>query len=43
MLMVTVHLVWGAATALSMRELLLARETMLRSGEDRDVPSRDQR
>ena len=32
------HLVWGAATALAMRELLAARETMLAAGEDKDAP-----
>lgn len=35
--MIGVHLVWGAATALAMRELLLAREDILAAGEDKDV------
>jgi hypothetical protein len=35
--MVAVHLVWGAATAQGIRELTLARETMLRPGPERDV------
>jgi hypothetical protein len=34
-----VHLVWGSATALAMRELLLARDTMIAAGEDSDTPS----
>ena len=34
--MVGVHLMWGAATALAMRELVLARETILAAGEDKD-------
>jgi hypothetical protein len=37
LLMVAVHLVWGAATAQGIRELTLARETMLRPGPERDV------
>ena len=37
-LMLGAHLVWGAATALAMRELLAARETMLAAGADEDAP-----
>jgi hypothetical protein len=37
-LMIGVHLVWGAATALSMRELLLIRDTMIEDGPDKDAP-----
>jgi uncharacterized membrane protein YagU involved in acid resistance len=37
-LMITVHLVWGAATALAMRELLLIRDTMIEDGPDKDAP-----
>lgn len=37
-LMLAAHLVWGAGTALAMRELLLARDTMLAAGEDKDAP-----
>jgi uncharacterized membrane protein YagU involved in acid resistance len=36
-LMIGVHLVWGAATALSMRELLLIRDTMIEDGPDKDA------
>ncbi|HZG09927.1 MAG TPA: hypothetical protein VEZ70_13195 [Allosphingosinicella sp.] len=39
LLMIGVHLVWGAATASAMRELKLARETILADGPNRDVPS----
>jgi uncharacterized membrane protein YagU involved in acid resistance len=35
-LMIGVHLVWGAMTALSLRELDIARRTMLRAGPPRD-------
>jgi uncharacterized membrane protein YagU involved in acid resistance len=38
LLMIGVHLVWGAATAASMRELRAARETIFRNGPDRDAP-----
>jgi uncharacterized membrane protein YagU involved in acid resistance len=38
MLMIGVHLVWGAATASAMRELRLARETILAGGPDEDAP-----
>lgn len=37
-LMIGVHLVWGAATALILNELYLARETILEPGELRDSP-----
>ena len=37
-LMIGVHLVWGAATAAYIQELLLARDTIMRSGEDKDAP-----
>ena len=37
-LMIGVHVVWGAATAAYIQELLLARDTMMRSGEDKDAP-----
>ncbi len=36
--MIGVHLVWGAATAAAIRELRLARETILEDGPDRDAP-----
>ena len=36
-LMIGVHLLWGAAASLAMRELLLARETMMADGPDKDV------
>ena len=39
-LMIGAHLVWGAATALAMRELLLARETMMAPGPDEDAPAK---
>lgn len=35
-LMIGAHVVWGLATARAMRELVLARETMLRAGPLRD-------
>ena len=37
-LMIGVHLIWGAATAAAIRELRLARETMLGDGPDKDAP-----
>jgi uncharacterized membrane protein YagU involved in acid resistance len=37
-LMIVAHLVWGASTAAALRELRLARETILEGGEDKDVP-----
>jgi uncharacterized membrane protein YagU involved in acid resistance len=38
LLMIGVHLVWGTATASAMRELRLARETILEEGPNKDVP-----
>jgi uncharacterized membrane protein YagU involved in acid resistance len=38
LLMIGVHLVWGAATAASIRELRAARETIFREGRDKDAP-----
>lgn len=38
LLMIGVHIVWGAATAAAMRELRLARETILAEGPDKDAP-----
>ncbi|HEX8482586.1 MAG TPA: hypothetical protein VF650_11845 [Allosphingosinicella sp.] len=38
LLMIGVHLVWGAATAASIRELRAARETIFRDGPDKDAP-----
>ncbi|MBV8685632.1 MAG: hypothetical protein JOZ90_07835 [Alphaproteobacteria bacterium] len=37
-LMIAVHLVWGWSTAAGIRELRLARETILEDGPDRDAP-----
>ncbi len=37
--MIAAHLVWGAATARAMRELIAARETIFAEGKDRDIPS----
>jgi hypothetical protein len=37
-LMLVAHLVWGASTSLAMRELMLARETMLRSARSGATP-----
>ena len=37
-LMIGAHLVWGAATAAAIRELSLARETILAGGADKDAP-----
>lgn len=34
--MIGVHLIWGAATALAMRELLRARDDILAAGADKD-------
>ena len=42
-LMITVHLVWGAATALAMRELILIRDTMIEDGLDKDAPANPNR
>ncbi|HEX6377316.1 MAG TPA: hypothetical protein VFZ91_16530 [Allosphingosinicella sp.] len=38
LLMIGVHLVWGAATAAAMRELRAARETLFRDGPGKDAP-----
>ncbi|MEA3003849.1 MAG: hypothetical protein QOH81_2637 [Sphingomonadales bacterium] len=38
LLMIGVHLIWGAATAAAIRELRLARETILADGPDKDAP-----
>lgn len=40
-LMIGAHVVWGLATARAMRELVLARETMLRTGPLLDRARRD--
>ena len=40
LLMIGVHLVWGTATASAMRELRLARETILEDGPQPDRPDR---
>jgi uncharacterized membrane protein YagU involved in acid resistance len=40
-LMIGVHLIWGGATAKTMRELMRARETMIKAGPDRDAPRRE--
>jgi len=37
-LMIAAHLVWGSATAAAIRELRLARETILADGHDQDAP-----
>lgn len=39
-LMIVAHLVWGASTAAAIRELRLARETILDAGPDKDAPPR---
>jgi uncharacterized membrane protein YagU involved in acid resistance len=36
-LMIVAHLVWGASTAAAIRELRLARETILAAGPDKDT------
>lgn len=38
LLMIAVHLVWGAATAGAIRELRAARETIFKDGPDKDAP-----
>jgi hypothetical protein len=38
-LMLVAHLAWGAGTALALRELAQARETMLAGGDDADAPA----
>jgi hypothetical protein len=37
-LMIGVHLVWGATTALSIRELMQAHGSIFEDGEDKDAP-----
>jgi uncharacterized membrane protein YagU involved in acid resistance len=37
-MMIGVHLVWGGVTALAMRELALARETIVADGPAHDAP-----
>jgi uncharacterized membrane protein YagU involved in acid resistance len=37
LLMLAAHVVWGAATAAAMRELVAARETTLAEGPDKDA------
>jgi len=37
-LMISVHVVWGTATAAAMRELSEAHETIFAAGPDRDAP-----
>ncbi len=39
-LMICAHLVWGAATTWTVRELEAAQDTMLRAGRLRDAPAR---
>jgi uncharacterized membrane protein YagU involved in acid resistance len=41
LLMIGVHLVWGAATAAAMREVRLARETIFAPGKDKDAKAKD--
>jgi len=38
LLMLAAHVVWGVATARAMRELVAARETILETGPDKDIP-----
>jgi len=38
LLMIGVHLVWGAATAGAMRELLAVRRAMIEAGPNKDAP-----
>ena len=38
LLMLAAHVVWGAASAVAMRELIAARETILSDGPDKDAP-----
>ena len=38
--MIAAHVVWGVATARAMRELVAARDTIMRNGPDKDVPGR---
>jgi uncharacterized membrane protein YagU involved in acid resistance len=37
-LMIAAHLVWGSATAAAIRELRLARKTIIADGPDKDAP-----
>ncbi len=37
-LMIGAHLVWGATTAVAIREIRYARETIFRTGPDKDAP-----
>jgi uncharacterized membrane protein YagU involved in acid resistance len=37
-LMIAAHVVWGSATAAAIRELRLARESILADGPDKDAP-----
>ena len=39
LLMLAAHIVWGVATAKAMRELVEARETILETGPDKDLPA----
>lgn len=39
LLMIGSHIVWGTTTARAIRELTLARETMVEGGPDKDAPS----
>lgn len=39
LLMIGAHLVWGATTARAMRDLTLARETIIAAGPDKDAPA----
>lgn len=41
--MIAAHLVWGATTAMALRELRLAREAILSEGPDRDAPPEGRR
>lgn len=38
-MMLAAHLVWGAATALTFRELVRERESLFAGGPDKDVPT----
>ncbi|MFN3726697.1 MAG: hypothetical protein ACK4SZ_10365 [Allosphingosinicella sp.] len=38
-MMIAAHLVWGAATALSYRELVRERESLFSGGPDKDMPA----
>ena len=43
LLMLAAHVVWGISTAKAMRELVLARETILGEGPDKDAPPEGRR